>query len=69
MVTIQHHFTCKARAATLQACMNIVVSDLAQLVVVWGRIVAYKGEVLLDEMWRGVEVVTSGVKELLVDVL
>lgn len=30
--------------------MNIVVSDLAHLTGVWGRVVAYKGEGLMDEM-------------------
>lgn len=45
--------------------MNIVVSDLAHLIEVWDRVVAYKGEGLMDKMWRGMEEAISGVEEVL----
>ena len=45
--------------------MNIVMSDLAHLVV-RGRVVACRGEELMDNMWTGVEVAISSVEEVLV---
>lgn len=49
--------------------MNIVVSDLAHLIEVWSRVMAYKGEGLMDEIWRGVEVAISRVEEVLAVVM
>lgn len=32
---------------------------------VWGRVVAYNGEGIMDKIWRGVEVAISGMEETL----
>ena len=49
--------------AVLEVCMNTVMSDLTPWVVVWGRVMAYKGAELMEEIWRGVEVTISGVEQ------
>ena len=49
--------------AVLEVCMNTVMSDLTPGVVVWGRVMAYKGAELMEEIWRGVEVTISGVEQ------
>ena len=41
------------------------MSGRAHLVAAWGRVVAYKEEGFMSEMWRGVEVTISGVDEVL----
>lgn len=43
--------------------MNTVTSYLAPRVVLWGRVVAYEGEELTEEVWRGVEVAISDVEQ------
>lgn len=44
--------------------MNIFdLSYLANLAVVWNRVVVYNREGLMDKMWTGVEVAILGMKE------
>lgn len=43
-----------------------VVSGVAHLAVMWGRVITHNEEGLMGTLWRGVEMAFSGMEEVLV---